>query len=521
MAVLLLAVLQLTVYYWVIAPGKRRNRTPALSHLHPLLLRPQQRLQKTGTCDESKCPAVKEDMLNVHLIPHSHDDVGWLKTADQYYTGEYPKSNFGEYIFIEGKQCVRCVLNTTVTELLKNPDRRFIFIEMAFFSRYWNEIDDNTRQQVKKLIERRQLEIVLGGWVMSDAAVTHYADLIDQHTLGFDFLQSTLGPCAQSRVAWHVDQFGHSREHAALFAKMGFDALFVGRIDYQDHEERKKTKTLEFVWETSANAPDDTGHLFTHVTFDGYYAPRGFVLDGVPDLFSDSRGPDTIDNFISIVRERQKYPNPSRRSKGGPKINLLYSTPSCYVHHVQKSNATWGVKTDDFHPYGIAPGAYWTGYFTSRAGQKLLVKRASATLQEHGERGTGARGKGNRSTGKGEQEHGERGTGARGKGNRSTVKGEQEHGERGTGARGKGNRSMGKGEQQHGERGTGARGKGNRSTRKGEQEHGERGTGARVKGNRSTGKGEQQHGERAERPHVISRFVAPSRFVHKTKKQIG
>ena len=25
--------------------------------------------------------------LNVHLICHSHDDVGWLKTVDQYYYG--------------------------------------------------------------------------------------------------------------------------------------------------------------------------------------------------------------------------------------------------------------------------------------------------------------------------------------------------------------------------------------------------------------------------------------------------
>jgi len=27
-----------------------------------------------------------EETLFVHLVPHTHDDVGWLKTIDQYYS---------------------------------------------------------------------------------------------------------------------------------------------------------------------------------------------------------------------------------------------------------------------------------------------------------------------------------------------------------------------------------------------------------------------------------------------------
>ena len=39
----------------------------------------------TCQCDYSSCPEGDPQMLNVHLIAHSHDDVGWLKTVDQYY----------------------------------------------------------------------------------------------------------------------------------------------------------------------------------------------------------------------------------------------------------------------------------------------------------------------------------------------------------------------------------------------------------------------------------------------------
>ena len=50
----------------------------------------------------------------------------------------------------------------------------------------------------------------------------------------------------------------------------------------------------------------------------------------------------------------------------GKKMNIFYSTPSCYLKALNDIGKTWSIKTDDFFPYASDPHAYWTGYFTSR-----------------------------------------------------------------------------------------------------------------------------------------------------------
>ena len=62
---------------------------------------------------------------------------------------------------------------------------------------------------------------------MNDEASTHYNPIIDQHSLGFEFLRQNFGECGRPRVAWQVDPFGHSREQASLFAQVN-NALKIG-----------------------------------------------------------------------------------------------------------------------------------------------------------------------------------------------------------------------------------------------------------------------------------------------------
>ncbi|KAJ0683558.1 putative alpha-mannosidase [Helianthus annuus] len=92
------------------------------------------------TCGYDTGGGIVEGKLNVHLVPHSHDDVGWLKTIDQYFIG----SNNSIQV-----ACVENVLDSVVMSLLRDPNRKFIFAELAFFRRWWLIQSEGIKDQVK------------------------------------------------------------------------------------------------------------------------------------------------------------------------------------------------------------------------------------------------------------------------------------------------------------------------------------------------------------------------------------
>lgn len=149
--------------------------------------------------------------------------------------------------------------------LLDNPARKFSEVEMKFFSMWWKEQSETMKDKVRGLVDSGQLELINGGWSMHDEACPTYEDMINNMMIGHDFILKEFG--VKPRIGWQVDPFGHSNTNARLFAEMGFDALFFGRLDYQDKNKRMNEKSMEWIWMPNADSLGTDVNLFTHAMY--------------------------------------------------------------------------------------------------------------------------------------------------------------------------------------------------------------------------------------------------------------
>ncbi|CAG2107047.1 unnamed protein product [Medioppia subpectinata] len=351
-------------------------------------------------CDNSRCTAPVPTKLNVHLVPHTHDDVGWLKTVDQYYYGSQSHHK------VAGVH--RCCGQSTGGSSTSST---------AFFWKWWRDQSEEHRTQVRALVNEGRLEFISGGWVMHDEANTHYQSIIDQMTWGHRRLQDMIGPCVVPTIGWQIDPFGHSRESAHLSAMFGFDGLFFARLDYQDKKLRSAEQRMEFIWQGSGDV-GRSANIWTHVMAGPLYGPpTGFDWEGdgepiIDDPESDDYNVNRIvDKFLDYVSNYSanyatnqlfipmahfhpiqsannwftnmdkliRYVN--GRQRNGSNINVFYSTPTCYLSAVHQSNNTLTTKADDFFPYASDGNTYWTGYYTSRPALKRYERVGNNFLQ--------------------------------------------------------------------------------------------------------------------------------------------
>ncbi|KAF0876221.1 MA2A2 mannosidase, partial [Crocuta crocuta] len=366
-----------------------------------------------------------EDLL-VFVVPHSHNDPGWIKTFDKYYTEQ-----------------TQHILNSMVSKLQEDPRRRFLWAEVSFFAKWWDNINAQKKAACvlhSRLVGNGQLEIVTGGWVMPDEANSHYFALIDQLIEGHQWLEKNLG--ATPRSGWAVDPFGYSPTIPYLLRRANLTSMLIQRVHYAIKKHFASTYSLEFMWRQTWD-PDSSTDIFCHMMpfysydvphtcgpdpkiccqFDFKRLPGGRIncpWKVPPRAITEANVAERAALLLDQYRKKSRlfrsnvllvplgddfrYDKPQEwdaqffnyqrlfdflNSKPDLHVQAQFGTLSDYFDALYKRTGVepgvrppgFPVLSGDFFSYADREDHYWTGYYTSRPFYKSLDRVLEAHLR--------------------------------------------------------------------------------------------------------------------------------------------
>lgn len=364
-----------------------------------------------------------DEPLQVFVVPHSHNDPGWIKTFDKYYNDQ-----------------TQHILNNMVTKMAEDPRRKFIWSEISYFAKWWESADVHKQEVMRKLILSGQLEMVTGGWVMTDEANAHYFAMIDQLIEGHQWLERNLG--VTPRSGWAVDPFGHSATMPYLLKRANISSMLIQRVHYSIKKHFAATRSLEFMWRQAWDIESSTDMFCHMMPFYSYDVPHTCGPDPKiccqfdfkrlpgsrvncpwkvpPRAINDANVAERAGVLLDQYRKKsklfrskvllvplgddfrydkalewdQQYLNYQKlfdymNSHPEMHVKAQFATLSDYFDAVYKANGVtsgtrppdYPVLSGDFFAYADREDHYWSGYYTSRPFYKNLDRILESHLR--------------------------------------------------------------------------------------------------------------------------------------------
>ncbi|CDW55051.1 Glycosyl hydrolases family 38 protein [Trichuris trichiura] len=356
--------------------------------------------------------------LKVFVVPHSHTDPGWVKTFDEYYASS-----------VEG------IFDSMLEFLSRTPKAKFIYAEMSFFERWWKDMGFKERENLLKLLQNGQLEIVTGAWVQTDEANSHYFSMIDQLIEGHQWLYNHVGFVPKNH--WSIDPFGLSPTMAHFVHLAGIKNLAIQRVHYSIKKYLASTKGLEFFWRQLWNSTylsiDAFTHLFPFYSYDiphtcgpdpsiccqfdfarykgsSFSCPWGFPAQLIDESNILERASLLLDQYrkhaqlyrgnvllvplgddFRYVKDKEwrlQYDNYAKlfefmNAQKEWNVQVQFGTLEDYFSALEletrERKIDFPTLSGDFFSYADRDNDYWVGYFTSRP----FYKRMERTLAHH------------------------------------------------------------------------------------------------------------------------------------------
>ena len=336
--------------------------------------------------------------LNIHIIPHTHLDPGWLRTPEEYYSREE----------------VYNIFNTAFRNLYNDNQKRktFVINETYYFRIWYYKLNEEDRKKFKELVKEKRIEFVLGGYVANDEATPSYHDIADQIRVGHQFLLEEFN--VVPKTAWFIDSFGHSAGNAYMMSRLNYDNLLLGRMHVDYLEIIKQRKIVEFQW-----VPFNLNkNIFTHIMPLHYGYPiqelrqynsgfrsnfkyflrqflnklneinKGIHHKNLIFLFGDDfefkndnlfRNLDYLVDMFQNPNEKDIQKQAQQIFGVNERVNFIYSTPERYFKAAKEELKSKNIELLKYHLdfYPLKTNCFWTGYFSSRPFLKGYIRKAS------------------------------------------------------------------------------------------------------------------------------------------------